>query len=918
MKRNCANIGRYVAIVVAIVLLSLVPLKYVAEEAALDTEHSIQTSITELTNRIGSAGSISLADYEELSAYLDSVGGNYDVGISIERPAESTAETACGHDHEHEINRALALELGIYQLASLTNVASHVHTPDCYAGHNHAASGCHLLAESCYCNGKFTVYSHHEDYWYDDPTYHSCSTTQKCGTCNGSGSVKVPNVTTCSKCGGAGGSSKQASSCQNREWHTCSKCGGSGEVNGKPCSRCSGGKDGGWYVCSHSGKYACNCSSSCSSCYPTTWKSCSSCGGSGSKTTYSNGTCGTCGGSGSVTCSTCNGNGYYYTYVRTKGSRAVYKCDRCGVGESSEQNGTCRRIVCGQTHCNLANDNNARCASVIVSASPVKQNQTIYYGEPETFNPKIKVTYLNGTTGQVTATVKTTIKPTDWSPQKITLAYTGYFGNARTYGTYTWDVNLQVVPKTRNCPYCLLDYDLNQDGSDPGCPVCHFTYESLRIAPTFVSLEPGATSLPISVTAVYIDQHTKTLTTSEWHDDCDFTTTGARMVGITARDDLGNDRTDYITVSIEKYYTCDTCGRTYKSASDGSDPGCPYCQNSIINIYAVLGKDTYNVDEVLEASVYAHYYNRDEMIANGEWAAVYDFSEAGEKTVVFYYEDYVCTAQVMVNNPYIVTCDICGNTYDTRHYDTCPHCRFDVVSITVYPVERQIVLGGTPRFLVYATTREGVTNIVDSGYTITGFNAFTTGDQTITAEYEGHTATCVITVVENAPGTVTVPEDDGASGGGTNHNPGGSGGGGGTSTPSPLGDNYLVCPNGHTYEKDSDGSDPGCPYCYFFNSTDNEDIDAIAGKTTEYASAQYTNEILEDLYSQYYAYISAGKSSSEAAKLATISLEKGDIVTVTVTRTKDTFVQKINKTFKNDYLGGSYSSSTIIGPAKAT
>ncbi len=990
MFRNRAHVGRYVAIILALIIASLLPLKYVAEETALDTEESIKSTITEFTNKVENSSTLSLADYEALAAYLESLGG-YEVELSIERPSERTEEAKAGYgltNGKLDAERNLGSHIGLF-----STVDAHVHTDACYAGHNHVASNCHLLDSSCYCNSLVNIQVSATSFSERQNRGYYCDGGSSCSGCGGSGRV---TSNTCRSCGGSGGSWEQwdcsscggtgrtgGGGCTSRAWHVCSNCNGAG------CSKCGGGASGGWYVCTCCNKNSCTCSSTCSGCREpsrtcsrcggsgksggSTWRQCSSCRGSGTGSSYST-TCGSCGGSGRERCYTHGySSGWHDSYVTVSGTRYVYRCacgqttasyERSNYSSATYRPATCTKTKCGKTHCTLANDPTPICSQVITSVTVAAPNQTIYYTEGDTFDATLNVTYLDGSSGTIAADIETPLQDTVLGTRTITLAHTGYFNTGKNYTKQTWDVTLKVIPKTRNCPFCHEDYRLNDDGSDPGCPTCHFTYKALRIFPGMVTLEPGFSDLPVEVTAVYIDLHTKALSASEWTDDCNRNQTGVRQVGISAVDENGNTRTDYITVNIEKTYTCDNCGRTYPSAADGSDPGCPYCHETIINIYPVLGKTTYTVDEELVATLKAHYYDRDEVIPADDWMAVYDFSEAGTQVVAFYYDEHVATAEVTVTNPYIRTCDNCGQQYDSRTYSICPFCQYDVVGLQVYPVSRNVLIGGTPELNVYTTLRNGSTNLIESGYNILNFSAFTLGDQLIKVTYEGKEATCIITVVDEdgnstpggggGSGTGGVPSPSGTPGGGTGESgEGGSGGGGGTDpspsgtpgggtgeggeggggsgsgggenptptptpgpTVSPLGDDYLICPNGHTYQKRPDGSDPGCPYCHFLDYADNEDVDAITGTNTRFAESTYTKEILADLYSQYDAYIASGKSSAEASKLSTIPLEQGDIVTITITRKRASFVQKVNGIFNNDYASGSYSSSCIIGPSK--
>ena len=191
-----------------------------------------------------------------------------------------------------------------------------------YSSSSSLSGTCYTTTTTCStCNGN--------GYYYEEvSTRHSCSKTQSCSSCGGSGTIEV----TCSTCGGRGALYETCTSCSGSGRIDCSSCGGSGN-----CSSCGGDgyTTGGW---TGNTKYGCgSCGGSgggvwgsaytpgsgkCSSCGGAGSSSCSRCNGSGEMRTgmcsCSFGKvkedCSSCSGSGSVNCSTCNGRGYYYTY----------------------------------------------------------------------------------------------------------------------------------------------------------------------------------------------------------------------------------------------------------------------------------------------------------------------------------------------------------------------------------------------------------------------------------------------------------------------------------------------------------------------------------------------------------------------------------------------------------------------------
>lgn len=129
---------------------------------------------------------------------------------------------------------------------------------------------------------------------------YSCSPTENCSKCGGSGrcqSCAGSGYTNCRVCRGSGA----CYDCGGKGIVQCGHCHGRGEDNfGHQCLNCYGR---GYVQCTH-----CHGKGLCNSCNGSGQDRCTSCSGTGS--------CFDCRGSGQITCSRCRGTGFIQTYLK--------------------------------------------------------------------------------------------------------------------------------------------------------------------------------------------------------------------------------------------------------------------------------------------------------------------------------------------------------------------------------------------------------------------------------------------------------------------------------------------------------------------------------------------------------------------------------------------------------------------------
>lgn len=433
-----SNVGRTVAVLLAIVLAVVAPLSIKAEIRSSTINSLAQAAVDELTSQAGIEGAVTLAAYEKLLAELSDIGLICEPQLQIGR-----------HELRYSDGRSPISE---DECLSLRFCAAHVHTSACYRGHNHTAEGCtyHTHTSACYCEGRMTR------------EYRSEQSFHTCASCGGKGTTGESR--TCSECGGTGKWSKQlkCNNCTNgimTKNEICSKCNGSGvSSKGSVCTRCDGyGMRG-------------------------VKSTCNVCGGLGYRIGTFN--CSTCGGSGKVsnlaTCSSCNGRGGWYSY------ESYYECSVCGGGSTTSYGSSCGRRICGYLNsgysCGITmNDTTPLCDRIIVDVA-YNSEQTVCVNDSSlALDTRMSVKYLNGSSETVAAAVDGT-QIFDRSGETMAqLILNGYFENAGNYGQKSFPVHVTVVNGGRICEICGRTYYPDPDGIDRGCPYCYLGVIGIRV-----------------------------------------------------------------------------------------------------------------------------------------------------------------------------------------------------------------------------------------------------------------------------------------------------------------------------------------------------------------------------------------------------------------------------------------------------
>lgn len=216
-------------------------------------------------------------------------------------------------------------------------------------------------------------------------------------------------------------------------------------------------------------------------------------------------------------------------------------------------------------------DDTPVCDQIVTDITPTNPTQTVAVGDP--LITTATATYLNGSTNVV---VGTTEFSTDsiTENQTVTLTY-NYTINGVEY-SISCNITVSVIPRTNICIHGHT-YNLNTDGSDPGCPYCKAWLDTLEIINPLsgsITIYKGTTLSENGVTllATYLDGHTEQLYT-EYADNLDMEYVGTQNVTISYKG-------KYVTLSVtanRNLIQCSECGRYYELYPDGTDPGCPFC-----------------------------------------------------------------------------------------------------------------------------------------------------------------------------------------------------------------------------------------------------------------------------------------------------------------------------------------------------
>lgn len=843
------SLGRYIAVIIAVILFFLVPLKYIALDQDEHIDSIVNNHSEEFTDTARQQGYISLDMYENLVQELAITNELYDIDLEVIHPVsgkEVTCNTLGDKIQEFKtekvsFNRNNVVSTNTINELNNNEIKSfdaHTHTEDCYAGHRH--NGCVPSGEM-----NIKVYAIHKN--GSNRTNQYNNTTVYCSKCNNElftvGNSGTANIYPASSQMNTGYKSYDSNGNILSEYYTDSY-----HINIDPSDMI--------YII----RYAGNAFSNYVLNHP-----------------YD---------------VTDAGGDEYSSYTNYKVKDFIWDVNQKIPSRSWEKvNGVYSHVIrdlpfigcvyCGEYgksySCGQIQDNTPICNQVVTSITATNPIQSVVQGSD--IITTATATYLDGQTGPVncTSNFNTNLIGT----QMVTLSYSGKVINAKTSGSLTCVIqatvrsaatltSITVSPSTQNiprytdpifnvtayynngtnkavtgysisgfhnsqignqtvtityvensitrmatiivtvnnltkiCPICGMIYHLDDNDKDNGCPNCISTITGITATPDNCVISKGE-PLPVLVEAIYRNGNKATVT--DWTSNFYPNMTGIQEVTI-----MYQGHTTYVLVEVKGNKTCDVCGKEYVLNQDGTDPGCPYCKTEIISIEVSPKNVTIEKHMPLPITVIATYRDGHTEAVIG-WHTDLNADITGTFDVNVYYQNVEDNLTVTIRDDRLIICPICGLEYIFSEYpDSCPVC-----SKTVIGIEAGLRNGGTKVqykanldleiTLIYKDNHKELTN---TGWTTEGYRPDVLGLQTIMVYYKEFTTTLEIEVVNTLSG--------------------------------------VYCPNGHYYYLNEDGSDPGCPYC---NETSSD-------HAVFYFISVYTEEIIDKLYADGVYNLQAG------------------------------------------------------------
>lgn len=650
------------------------------------------------------------------------------------------------------------------------------------------------------------------------------------------------------------------------------------------------------------------------------------------------------------------------------GSGAIDRGPCLKIGKYYDSNGNDVSPICNQVVTSISATNPAQTViqggSIITTATATyldghtgTVNCTSSFNPNQTGTQTVTLTYTGlvgnaKTTGTRTCTISVTVNPSVIlsSLTVIPSATTVYNGVEPTY---------TVKANYSNGSQKTLTSGYTKEGwsGGPGTKTVTFTYMEngksvsdyviITVLPNISYITVTTTSQeveryrglpPITVTGYYENGTSKVL---ENYNVTGYNSSliGTQTVTITyTENNISLNFTITITVT-PVHNICSKCGTRYPLDENDYDSGCPVCKQSLTRIEASPDYIVLERGMPLDIKVKAFYGDIHNEEVEG-WISNYDSNSLGLQTVTVEYGGFSAVVTVYVI-PCKITCLVCGLSYSETE-GSCPFCSEEVIYITADPDIVTVTQYENISLTVTAHYADGSSRIVDE-WSIDR-TAEVPGSFSATVSCRG--ANTVITLVvipllaikcpvceafyEPAANPRGCPECSIELIGieayfhtGSNKVQIGSfpnitliliykdahreltneGYEIDNYDPDILGSqiitvrylgfqteieidvvnelNSVTCPYGHTYYLNGDGSDPGCPYC-----APDEGISTVL-----YYEIISTREILEALYKDGMYYF-----------------DKGNYITITVTKQNRSLNYKLKNIFFRTALLGERKS----------
>lgn len=395
------------------------------------------------------------------------------------------------------------------------------------------------------------------------------------------------------------------------------------------------------------------------------------------------------------------------------------------------KDGRINKILVNEYPCGKDQDEVPICDQVVTSITPTQPYQTIIQGE--SIISTATATYLDGHTGTVNCSVSG-IDTNLVGTQTATLTYYGLVGNAKTTGTRTCTVNVtvkssktltslsvtpnsQIINRNETPSFTVIAY--YSDGSneilsqgeyfvsstDYSVPGPHtvsisYTFSGVTKSTNIIVYVDALTAITVTPSVQSVERYTAvaaltfTVTASYRYSGNKIYTNGYEINGYSPSV-LGEQN---ITVSYTErgimqssaakinvtvlHRTCPRCHNIYDLNTDDTDPGCPYCNHLITGITVTPDNLEVEQGQPLPVKVNAEYKDGSKDTVTG-WTSNYNPNRTGLQPVTVEYGGYAAEITVWVKEA-TITCPVCGTKYPVSE-GKCPVCANTVIRISASP-----------------------------------------------------------------------------------------------------------------------------------------------------------------------------------------------------------------------------------------
>lgn len=297
------------------------------------------------------------------------------------------------------------------------------------------------------------------------------------------------------------------------------------------------------------------------------------------------------------------------------------------------------------------------CKSSLIGIEATPDKIRLYKGSsilPVTVN----AVYANGSREEVTGWTSN-YNPDVIGIQEVTISYLDFRSS----------VLIEIIAGLITCPVCGLEYSLNEDGTNPGCPVCSREIINIDVVEEHVTIEKH-NRLPITVIGTFKDGHTEVIT--GWSTDLVPDMAGTYEATIFYQSAITQV---IVTVLGEGRIHCSYCGLDYYF--NDSPEGCPICSKTIVGIEAELrsGSNKVMLNSKLNLQIIIIYRDTHRSITYEGWAVDgYEPSVPGMQTISVKYQEFSTLLSIeVVDDMPKVTCPK-GHEYYLNEDGSDPGC----------------------------------------------------------------------------------------------------------------------------------------------------------------------------------------------------------------------------------------------------